>query len=77
MVTIEMVDPTGRLESVCQSKRCVWNEPDYREVSTVTFDPFASWAQRDLYARGREQKLTFNVYMCQPAKHPDDSYYNY
>ena len=67
-----MVDPTGRLESVCQSKRCVWNEPDYREVSTVTFDP-----QRDLYARGREQKLTFNVYMCQPAKHPYDSYYNY
>ena len=71
IVTIELVDPTGRLEPISQSKRCVWYEPRYSVTSTVSFDPFVSWAQGDLYAQGREQKWTFNVYICQPGKHPD------
>ena len=78
IVTIELIDPTGRLDPISQSKRCILNEPTcHREPSTVTFDPFVSWERSDLYAQGRDQTLTFNIYLCQPGKHPSDhSYYN-
>ena len=73
IVTIELIDPTGRLEPISQSRRCILNEPIcHREPSTVTFDPFAPWEKSNLYAQGRDQKLTFNIYLCQPGKHPDN-----
>lgn len=78
IVTIELIDPTGRLDPISQRKRCIWNKPTYRETNTTTFDPFVSFAQSNLYAQGRNKKLTFNIYLCQPGKHPDDnSYYSY
>ena len=72
IITVELIDPTGRLDPISQGKRCIWNEPSRREPSTVIFDPFVSWETRNLYAQGRDQKLTFNIYLCQPGNHPDD-----
>ena len=77
IVTIELIDPTGRLDPISQSKRCIWNKPAYRETNTTTFDPFVSWAQSNLYAQGRDKKLTFNIYLCQPGRHPEDNSYCY
>ena len=78
IVTIELIDPTGRLGPISQSRLCVWDKPAYHESNTVTFDPFMPWEKKSLYAQGQDRKLTFNIYLCQPGKHPDnDSYYLY
>ena len=78
IVTIELIDPTGRLGPISQSRLCIWDKPACRESNTVTFDPFMPWKKKSLYAQGQDRKLTFNIYLCQPGKHPDNnSYYLY
>ena len=72
IVTVELADPIGRLEPVCQSKRGIWYEPRCRQTAEVSFDPFMSWIQSNSYVQGRDRKLTFNIYLCQPEKHPDE-----
>lgn len=80
IITIELIDPIGRLDPISQSKRCIFDEPTcHREPSAVTFDPFVPWEKCKLYAQGRDEKMTFNIYLCQPGRHPDDhsNYNNY
>ncbi len=72
IVTVELIDPFGRYEPVSQSKRGIWHRPQYNNTTGVTFDPFISVTQSNYYARGRDKEMTFNVYLCQPGKHPDD-----
>ena len=73
IVTVELIDTDGSLEPISQSKRGIWSCPCRNETTEVAFDPFMRWARSNRYAKGSIQLLTFNVYLCQPEKHPEST----
>ena len=73
IVTVEMIDEDGRLESISQSKMGIWNRPPgYNETTGVTFSPFVSKARYVMYAKRDwllpDWDVTFKVYLCQPPE---------
>lgn len=73
IVTVELIDTDGILEPISQGKRGIWSRPFRNETTDVPFNPFMRWAHSRKYAKGHANVLTFNVYLCQPEKHPDSN----